>query len=83
MLVVIAVVGVLVLGGLAVWVGHIEGRALDGAWRRLATARQGFHERMSDLDEREFELDERERAADHREEFLEWWERRLREERDN
>lgn len=75
-LVVIAVVGVLVLAGLAAWVGYIEGNALNGAWRRVATARRGQNLRETCLDEREGELDDREA-------FLDGWERRLRRQQDS
>jgi hypothetical protein len=81
MLVVIAMIGVLILGGLAVWVGLIEGDALDGAWRRVASARQGLAQRETHLADREFRLDERERDVELREARLKRRERRLREER--
>jgi hypothetical protein len=82
LLVVTAVIGVLVLGGLAVWVGVIEGRALDRAWRRVAIARQGLAQRISHLNERESAVVERERDAELREAFLRSWESRLRDDRD-
>jgi hypothetical protein len=77
MLVVIAVIGLLVLGGLAVWVGLIEGDALDRAWRRVASARQGLTQRETLLVDRELKLDEREREVELREAIVRRWERRL------
>jgi hypothetical protein len=82
MLVVTAVIGMLVLGGLAVWVGLIEGSALDGAWRRVATARQSLAQREMHLDKRESRLIKREHAMDVREESLARWECRLRREQE-
>jgi hypothetical protein len=82
MLVVIAVLGVLVLGGFAVWIGLIEGDALEKAWRRLADARRGLVQREFHLSERESRLDERERAQERREAYLDWLHDRLRGERD-
>jgi hypothetical protein len=53
----VAVVGALVLAGISVAVGLLEGRALEDAWRRVATQRRIIGERSRELDEREHMLD--------------------------
>lgn len=70
----VAVVGVLVLIGLAAWVGFVEPHTRDAAWRSIASERHA-------LGMRERRVAEREQAADDRDAYLDRRERRHRDER--
>ncbi|MFC4948297.1 hypothetical protein [Pseudonocardia sp. GCM10023141] len=72
MLVTIAVIGSIVLFGLAVVVGRVQGRSLAEAWDRVAVARRGVVERARQLDELQIALDAFEAQLDRRERRLDY-----------
>ncbi|WP_433287646.1 hypothetical protein ACQPZQ_33855 [Pseudonocardia sp. CA-142604] len=76
MLVMVAVVGGLILVGLAIVIGVLESRTLQAAWGRVAVVRREVEDRARELDQRELamemreeQLDRRERRLDYREEL--------------
>jgi hypothetical protein len=72
MLVMVAVVGGLVLVGLAIVIGVLESRSLQAAWGRVAVARRVVEDRTHELDERELAMEMREEQLNRRERRLDY-----------